>query len=114
MQLKLVQKTEGCRPNSVYQQAKNAHQEAMRLLNMAGISAMDGPSDGFDSRMQQYSVLQNNEKEMRRAFVHAPVLTADDVKDKAAYFRQLMENEWIEVSPEDVATLLMSFEKMDG
>lgn len=112
MQLKLVQSGEGYRPNTIYQQTKDDHREAVRLVEMAGMSALDGPDDSFNDRMQQRNILISNERKIRKLLVNAPVMTVEDIRDKAAYFRGLVQNEWIDIGQDDIAAVLLSFEKM--
>lgn len=114
MHLQLVQKDGSFRTNSAYQQAKDAHSEALRLVEIAGVTAMNSSDDNNEERLQHYSTIGKNELKLRRALAEAPILTIEDAKDKAAYFRNLFENEWIEISQADMKAMLSSFDKMDG
>jgi hypothetical protein len=114
MHLQLVQKDGSFRTNSAYTQAKDAHNEAMRLVEIAGVTAINSSDENNEERLQHYTIIGETEAKLRRALAEAPVLTVEDAKDKAAYFVGLLNNEWIEISQDDMKAMLSSFDKMDG
>lgn len=113
MQSKLTQIDGGSNTRSAYRRAKGQHCEAIRLIEIAGMCAMDAADDNRDMCLRQYGVAEKDEIKLRRVVAEAPIMT-DEARDKATYFRELIDHDWIDVNMNDMRAVLLSIEQMRG
>lgn len=114
MQSKPAQIDGGSTSQSAYWRVKGQHCEAVRLIEVTGACVMEAPDEGCDECLQQYGKVERQEIQLRRLVAEAPIIVPDDARDKAAYFRELIDHDWIDVNLNDVRTVLLSIEQMSG
>jgi hypothetical protein len=114
MPINLVHDNGGQYSHSAYQRAEQAHRHALNVIEVAGMSAINGSDTEYEEQLSNYTSAEGKERLLRLSLAEFPISSLRDAKSKAAYFRALFDSEWIEIDQEDIRAVLSTFETMSA
>lgn len=114
MPINLVHDDGGQYSHSAYQRAEQAHRDALSVMEIAGMAAINGSDTEYDEQLGNYTSVEGKERSLRLNLAEFPISSLGDAKSKAAYFRALFDSEWIEIDQEDMKAVLSTFETMNA
>ena len=85
-----------------------AHDLAVTSIERMSEFALDNEQGRGDMPVRRLSQLIEQEKLAMSAFANASVRSFDDAKEKARYLASLIENDNMQVDPEDIIAVLRS------